>query len=52
MEEMLSSPGNGVSGSKNNPSILVVIFTKPCVVMGEKDAPSLIKRNLGRWIRP
>ena len=45
MEEVLSSPGKGVSGSKNNQSLLVHIFTMPCVVMGEKDALSLIKKK-------
>ena len=42
---ILSSPGKGVSGSKNNPSLFTDIFTMPCVAMGEKDAPSLIKKK-------
>ena len=39
------SPGKGVSGSKNIPSLLVDIFTMPCVVMREKDASSLINKK-------
>ena len=45
MEEILSYPGKGVNGSKKNPSLLVDIFTMPCVAVGEKDASSLIKKK-------
>ena len=45
MEEILSSPGKGASGLKNNPSLLVDIITMPCVVIGKKDVSSLIKKK-------